>query len=69
MIKFWKKKKLENQIYTYRDGDGEKFLTKDRFIERMIEAQKEKARNFQSDGHRQNTRTATADFFMGRWHL
>lgn len=69
MIKFRKTKKLENQIYTYRDGGGEEFLTKDQFIERMIEAQKEKARNFQNDGHKQNIQTTTADFFMGRWHL
>ena len=69
MIKFWKPKKLENQIYTYRDGGGEEFLTKDQFIERMIKAQKEKARNFLNDGHKHNTRIATADFFMGRWHL
>ncbi len=69
MIHFWKRKKSEPLVRRYREDGREEFLSRDQFIEQMIEEQKEKARKYQNQFHREHRQDAMTDFFMSRWHL
>ncbi len=69
MIGYWQKKKTENLTRIYRDDGNEEVITKSQFIDRLIEEQKEKVRNFQNPGHRKNPRDNRTTFFMGHGDL
>lgn len=69
MLRFWRKKKTEELAYVYSEDGREQVMTKSEFIEKTIEQQKEKARNYQSGNGTSCSPYSETEFFLSRWHL
>ena len=69
MLRFWRKKKTEDLAYVYSEDGREQVMTKSEFIEKTIEQQKEKARNYQSGNGVSRSPYSETEFFLSRWHL
>ena len=69
MIKFWKWGRKNHQVYAYHDGGCEELLTQEKLIDKMIEAQKEKARRLQEATAKHDTGPPPIPFPVDRWAL